>query len=155
MEPVTLTIGDLQVLSDLDSKQFGFLILTEEGNAKKKAIVLKAINYLERVIVRTREKARAKANQDENNQRNNTNANTLADVDAKIYCKLGHLHLLLEGSNLYFTKSFKKLLSVSKVANKNVHDLVEKVVKSSHEFTWPTYLISARHSQFWVLSEMF
>jgi len=96
MEPVTLTIGDLQVLSDLDSKQFGFLILTEEGNAKKKAIVLKAINYLERVIVRTREKARAKANQDENNQRNNTNANTLADVDAKIYCKLGHLHLLLE-----------------------------------------------------------
>ena len=118
MEPVTLTIGDLQVLSDLDSKQFGFLILTEEGNAKKKAIVLKAINYLERVIVRTREKARAKANQDENNQRTNTNANPLADVDAKIYCKLGHLHLLLEGSNLYFTKSFKKLLSVSKWPSK-------------------------------------
>ena len=103
MEPVTLTIGDLQVLSDLDSKQFGFLILSEEGNAKKKAIVLKAINYLERVIVRTREKARAKANQDENNQRtNNPNANNiLGDVDPKIYCKLGHLHLLLEGSKFF------------------------------------------------------
>ena len=100
-----MTIGDLQVLSDLDSKQFGFLILSEEGNAKKKAIVLKAINYLERVIVRTREKARAKANQDDNNNADgrqnskNSSSSQLADVDPKIYCKLGHLHLLLEGSN--------------------------------------------------------
>ena len=101
MEPVTLTIGDLQVLSDLDSKQFGFLVLTEDGNAKKKAIVLKAINYLERVIVRTREKARAKANQQDENVRSNSNSSTLADVDPKIYCKLGHLHLLLEGSILF------------------------------------------------------
>ena len=88
MEPVTLTIGDLQVLSDLDSKQFGFLVLTEDGNVKKKAIVLKAINYLERVIVRTREKARAKANQQDENVRSNSNFSTLADVDPKIYCKL-------------------------------------------------------------------
>ena len=107
-----MTIGDLQVLSDLDSKQFGFLILSEEGNAKKKAIVLKAINYLERVIVRTREKARAKANQDDNNNADgrqnskNSSSSQLADVDPKIYCKLGHLHLLLEGSN------FQNLISL-------------------------------------------
>ena len=87
MEPVTLTIGDLQVLSDLDSKQFGFLHLSEESNSRKKAVVLKAINYLERVIVRTRERYRNK--QDGDNRVN-------PDVEPKIYCKLGHLHLLLE-----------------------------------------------------------
>ena len=122
MEPVTLTIGDLQVLSDLDSKQFGFLVLTEDGNAKKKAIVLKAINYLERVIVRTREKARAKANQQDENVRSNPNSSQLADVDPKIYCKLGHLHLLLEGSKFFFViifvleaflRNFKKVFRIA------------------------------------------
>ena len=89
MEPVTLTIGDLQVLSDLDSKQFGFLHLSEESNSRKKSVVLKAINYMERVIVRTRERYRNKQDGDSNNR-------VSPDVDPKIYCKLGHLHLLLE-----------------------------------------------------------
>ena len=85
-----MTIGDLQVLSDLDSKQFGFLHLTEESNSRKKSVVLKAINYMERVIVRTRERYR-------NRQDNESTTNRVSpDVDPKIYCKLGHLHLLLE-----------------------------------------------------------
>ena len=92
MEPVTLTIGDLQVLSDLDSKQFGFLHLSEESNSRKKSVVLKAINYMERVIVRTRERYRNK----QDGENNSTNNRLSPDVDPKIYCKLGHLHLLLE-----------------------------------------------------------
>ena len=113
MEPVTLTIGDLQVLSDLDSKQFGFLILSDEANAKKKAVVLKAINYLERVIVRTRERARAKAQQEENSRGIN------ADVDPKIYLKLGHLHLLLEDYSKALS-AYQKFMRMTSKANKKV-----------------------------------
>ena len=113
MEPVTLTIGDLQVLSDLDSKQFGFLILTEDQNSKKKAVVLKAINYLERVIVRTRERARAKAQQEENSRAIN------ADVDPKIYLKLGHLHLLLEDFSKALS-AYQKFMRMTSKANKKL-----------------------------------
>jgi tetratricopeptide (TPR) repeat protein len=107
MDPVTLSTGDLQVLSDLDAKQFGFLVLGEEAaNGRKKAVVLKAINYLERVIVRTRERHRARVQQDDNNNAGSRGSNSASnsaasnsaagDVDPKIYCKVGHLHLLLE-----------------------------------------------------------
>ena len=113
MEPVTLTIGDLQVLSDLDSKQFGFLILSDEANGKKKAVVLKAINYLERVIVRTRERARAKAQQEENSRALNS------DVDPKIYLKLGHLHLLLEDYSKALS-AYQKFMRMTSKANKKV-----------------------------------
>lgn len=107
MEQVTLTLGDLQVLSDLDSKQFGFLQLGEEVNARKKAIVLKAINYLERVIVRTRERARNKEDERKN-----------GDVDPKIYSKLGHLHLLLEDYSKALSAYQKYMRMTSKSSKK-------------------------------------
>ncbi len=113
-----MTIGDLQVLSDLDSKQFGFLILSEEQNSKKKAIVLKAINYLERVIVRTRERARAKIAQREDVQNSQQNQ---GDVDPKIYCKLGHLHLLLEDYSKSLS-AYQKFLRLTKSNTKKASD---------------------------------
>ena len=117
MEPVNLTIGDLQVLSDLDSKQFGFLLLSEEANTKKKAVVLKCINYLERVIVRTRERARLKAQQEES--KSNSSSSISADVDPKIYCKLGHLHLLLEDHSKALS-AYQKFMRMTSKSSKKV-----------------------------------
>ena len=48
---------------------------------------------MERVIVRTRERYR---NKQDNERENSTTNRVSPDVDPKIYCKLGHLHLLLE-----------------------------------------------------------
>jgi len=45
-------------LSEIDSQQFGFLKLSDDSNVRKKAIVTKAIKYLERFIVRARERQR-------------------------------------------------------------------------------------------------
>ena len=87
----TLTTVELQVLSELDSTQFGFVRLNEEENARKKGLVLKAIRYLERFIVRSRERQRRAAAEPNNNGKNRPN-----DVNPSLYCKLGHLHLLLE-----------------------------------------------------------
>ena len=87
----TLTTVELQVLSELDSTQFGFVRLNEEVNARKKNLVLKAIKYLERFIVRSRERQRRAAAEPNNNGKNRPN-----EVNPSLYCKLGHLHLLLE-----------------------------------------------------------
>ena len=87
----TLTTVELQVLSELDSTQFGFVRLNEEANARKKSLVLKAIKYLERFIVRSRERQRRAAAEPNNNGKNRPN-----EVNPSLYCKLGHLHLLLE-----------------------------------------------------------
>lgn len=87
----TLTTVELQVLSELDSTQFGFVRLNEESNARKKTLVLKAIKYLERFIVRSRERQRRAAAEPNNNGKNRPN-----EVNPTLYCKLGHLHLLLE-----------------------------------------------------------
>ena len=87
----TLTTVELQVLSELDSTQFGFVRLNEEAGARKKTLVLKAIKYLERFIVRSRERQRRAAAEPNNNGKNRPN-----EINSSLYCKLGHLHLLLE-----------------------------------------------------------
>ena len=92
----SLTTVELQVLSELDSTQFGFVRLNEEENARKKSLVIKAIKYIERFIVRSRERQRRAAAEPNNNGKNRPN-----DVSPSLYCKLGHLHLLLEN----FSKS--------------------------------------------------
>ena len=48
---LTLTINELQIVAELDSRLFGFLKLNDEVNAVKKAAANKAILYLERVLV--------------------------------------------------------------------------------------------------------
>ena len=48
---ITLTINELQIVAELDSRLFGFLKLNDEVNVVKKAAANKAILYLERVLV--------------------------------------------------------------------------------------------------------
>uniref|UniRef100_A0A1B0CHJ8 Uncharacterized protein n=3 Tax=Lutzomyia longipalpis TaxID=7200 RepID=A0A1B0CHJ8_LUTLO len=50
-EEISLSAQELHVLSELDSRQYGFLKLTSPEQAKKQALVLKAIKYLERMLV--------------------------------------------------------------------------------------------------------
>ena len=87
----SLTTVELQVLSELDSTQFGFVRLNEDINARKKSLVVKAIKYLERFIVRSKERQRRAAAEPNNNGKNRPN-----EINPSLYCKLGHLHLLLE-----------------------------------------------------------
>ena len=48
---IVLTINELQIVAELDSRLFGFLKLGEEINVGKVAAANKAILYLERVLV--------------------------------------------------------------------------------------------------------
>ena len=103
-QEITLSTVDLQVLSELDSRQFGFVKLNEEGHAKKKAVALKAIQYLERLIVQ--------ANIQERKKQNETGKQGFT-VDPKTYVKLGHLHLLLEDWSKALS-AYQKFFKLSK-----------------------------------------
>ena len=59
-QEITLSTVDLQVLSELDSRQFGFVKLNDEAHANKKEVAIKAIQYLERVIVQANIQERKK-----------------------------------------------------------------------------------------------
>ena len=88
-DEITLSTTELQVISELDSRLFGFVKLNEEQHARKKGIARKAIQYLERVVVQAHlQESRRKEEQKEERKG--------FVVDPKTYVKLGHLHLLLE-----------------------------------------------------------
>jgi len=86
-DEITLSTTELQLISELDARQFGFVKLNEEVHAKKKATAIKAIQYLERVVVQAHIQDR---------KRQNESSRQGFIVDPKTYVKLGHLHLLLE-----------------------------------------------------------
>lgn len=81
----------IQLINDLFfffSRQFGFLKLNSPEQAKKKALVLKAVKYLERMLIQAQEEKE----KDDIDSINGKETN----IDPKTYCKLGHFHLLLE-----------------------------------------------------------
>lgn len=89
------------------SRQFGFLKLNSSEQAKKKALVVRAIKYLERMLVQAQsEKQRRKADSTKSNLEDSKDDDEDDDeedkgisIDPKTYCKLGHFHLLLEDYN--------------------------------------------------------
>ncbi|KPJ11733.1 Histone demethylase UTY [Papilio machaon] len=85
-EELHLTSQELQVLSELDSRQFGFLKLRGSEHVRTRALVLKAVKYLEGMLVQVKEEERACS----------PGARRDICIDPKTYCKLGHFHLLLE-----------------------------------------------------------
>ncbi|KAK0180295.1 hypothetical protein PV327_005954 [Microctonus hyperodae] len=98
-DDINLTPQELQILSELDSRQFGFLKLNSTEQSKKKALVVRAIKYLERMLVQAQnEKQRRKADSTKGSfdeSKNDEEENGIS-IDPKTYCKLGHFHLLLE-----------------------------------------------------------
>ncbi|CAL4064382.1 unnamed protein product, partial [Meganyctiphanes norvegica] len=153
-DSIILNQDELQILSELDSRQFGFVKLSDPVHVKKRALCLKAVRYLESLIIQ--------ANNNNKNTNNNNNCigdefsnsngtdkdmdspgslvikeeggglgsltslptttlddidkldasisttdidsqsklsilnSSIINIDPKTYCKLGHLHLLLE-----------------------------------------------------------
>lgn len=81
------------------SRQFGFLKLNSTEQTKKKALVVRAIKYLERMLVQAQtEKQRRKADSTKMNadELKEDEEDKGISIDPKTYCKLGHFHLLLE-----------------------------------------------------------
>ncbi|KYN37886.1 Lysine-specific demethylase 6A [Trachymyrmex septentrionalis] len=99
-DDINLTPQELQTLSELDSRQFGFLKLNSPEQAKRKALVVRAIKYLERMLVQAQaEKQRRKADSTKacpDDSKENEDEDKGISIDPKTYCKLGHFHLLLE-----------------------------------------------------------
>ncbi|XP_034943384.1 histone demethylase UTY [Chelonus insularis] len=96
---INLTPQELQILSELDSRQFGFLKLNSPEQVKKKALVVKAIKYLEKMLIQAQaEKQRRKIDgiRSTNCDSKNDEDDKVISIDPKTYCKLGHFHLLLE-----------------------------------------------------------
>ncbi|XP_050313542.1 lysine-specific demethylase 6A isoform X2 [Anthonomus grandis grandis] len=90
-EYITMTAQELHILSELDSRQYGYLLLNQPENAKKKALVQKAIKYLQLMVVQARKHHKEqKENEPQNYQMKQIS------IDPKTWVKLGHFHLLLE-----------------------------------------------------------
>ncbi|XP_074027245.1 lysine-specific demethylase 6A-like [Leptinotarsa decemlineata] len=81
-----MTAQELQVLSELDSRQYGFLLLNQPENAAKKALIRKAVRYLQMMVVQARTQQKSNENESAKN----------ISIDPKTWVKLGHFHLLLE-----------------------------------------------------------
>ncbi|KYM77560.1 Lysine-specific demethylase 6A [Atta colombica] len=99
-DDINLTPQELQTLSELDSRQFGFLKLNSPEQAKRKTLVVRAIKYLERMLVQAQaERQRRKADSTKtcpDDSKENDDEDKGISIDPKTYCKLGHFHLLLE-----------------------------------------------------------
>lgn len=100
---LTLSTTELEVLSELDSSAFGYVKLNEEKHSRKKKLALKAISYMEQIVAlrnfRKRKRPGGEAAEDDlsnNNDKRSAASVSSANVKPKVYCKLGHLHLLLE-----------------------------------------------------------
>ncbi|XP_022258202.1 histone demethylase UTY-like isoform X1 [Limulus polyphemus] len=108
---VALTSQELGILADIDSRHFGFLKLNLPENVKRKALINKAVKYLERVLIhhhQFKEKERLLANKQQNakqeggkvpgqpDQKNEQTISKAKELDPRTYCKLGHFLLLLE-----------------------------------------------------------
>ncbi|KRT84461.1 hypothetical protein AMK59_2976, partial [Oryctes borbonicus] len=89
-DDITMTAQELHILSDLDSRQYGFLQLNTSENSKKKALIVKAVKYLQLMVVQARRQHR----QSENVHQKSGSKNI--SIDPKTWVKLGHFHLLLE-----------------------------------------------------------
>ncbi|CAG5101641.1 Similar to KDM6A: Lysine-specific demethylase 6A (Homo sapiens) [Cotesia congregata] len=102
LNEINLTHQELQILSELDSRQFGLLKLNQPEHAKKKALVVKAIKYLEKMLIQAqaeqtkKRKRKADCLDDENYKDKFDDEDKGISIDPKTYCKLGHFHLLLE-----------------------------------------------------------
>ncbi|XP_014681002.1 PREDICTED: histone demethylase UTY-like [Priapulus caudatus] len=94
MQPVqedsVLTPQEMTLLAEYDSRLYGFLKLNTVEESPKKTLIMKAVQYLEKVLADNRlfqemeKKTKPKCD------------STEKLVNPKTYCKLGHLHLLLE-----------------------------------------------------------
>lgn len=92
-EDIIMTSQELHVLSELDSRQYGFLILTSAENCKKRALVVKAIKYLQLMVIQAQRQRLHHENEGNNIQ--SAFAKKIS-IDPKTWVKLGHFHLLLE-----------------------------------------------------------
>jgi len=108
-EHIVLSVNELQIIGELESRQFGFLKLNDEENSIKKAAALKAIKYLERVLVQANLQERKKRAAGDGNERSRTGFS----VEPKTYVKLGHLHLLL-GNYTKALSAYQKYYRISK-----------------------------------------
>lgn len=91
LEDITITPQELHILSELDSRQYGFLLLNQPENAKKNALVQKALKYLQLMVIQARQQQKLR----NENEPNNYQAKSIS-IDPKTWVKLGHFHLLLE-----------------------------------------------------------
>lgn len=80
----------MSLLADYDSRLYGFLKLNTVEEAPKKTLITKAVQYLEKVLVDNR----LFQEMEKKTKPNSESSEKL--VNPKTYCKLGHLHLLLE-----------------------------------------------------------
>ncbi|EAU76301.1 AGAP008504-PA, partial [Anopheles gambiae str. PEST] len=62
---LSVSTQELQALASLDSRQYGFLKLSAPENLKKKALVLKAVKYLERMLIQAYNQKKKAHNEDD------------------------------------------------------------------------------------------
>ncbi len=84
-----LSPSEFELLSELTSRQFGYVRMEEEANLRKKRTAVKTVALLEQELAAARDARK------EGEGGASTSASS-PPQDATIYRKLGHLHLLLE-----------------------------------------------------------
>lgn len=98
----SLTSEELHSLAEIDSTLYGFFKLGTPDYDKKKALMVKGVKYLEKALVAFHQARKAQSTVGKNKLKSADLDNNIGEKDShkelyiKIFCKLGHLNLLLE-----------------------------------------------------------
>uniref|UniRef100_A0A182K039 TPR_REGION domain-containing protein n=1 Tax=Anopheles christyi TaxID=43041 RepID=A0A182K039_9DIPT len=76
---LSVSTQELQALASLDSRQYGFLKLSAPENLKKKALVLKAVKYLERMLIQAYNQQKAHNEDDKTREESGTGEEALSE----------------------------------------------------------------------------
>uniref|UniRef100_A0A336L122 CSON002556 protein n=1 Tax=Culicoides sonorensis TaxID=179676 RepID=A0A336L122_CULSO len=74
-DEINLSMQELQILSELDSRLYGFMKINAPENAKKKEMLVKAVKYLERMLIQVQQQQRENDGiDDDESDRDKTNS---------------------------------------------------------------------------------
>ncbi|XP_050076516.1 histone demethylase UTY [Anopheles maculipalpis] len=80
----SVSTQELQALASLDSRQYGFLKLSAPENLKKKALVLKAVKYIERMLIQAYNQKKAHDDEADKRKEKSSGGTGLVDGGVKI-----------------------------------------------------------------------
>uniref|UniRef100_A0A182MSB9 Uncharacterized protein n=1 Tax=Anopheles culicifacies TaxID=139723 RepID=A0A182MSB9_9DIPT len=79
----SVSTQELQALASLDSRQYGFLKLSAPENLKKKALVLKAVKYIERMLIQAYNQKKAHDDEKQSKEKSSEEAGLSEGVKIK------------------------------------------------------------------------
>lgn len=123
LDEINISTQELQALALLDSRQYGFLKLSAPENDKKKVLVLKAVKYLERMLIQAHNQKEQQDNTDQAEEKDVPKADA-SEVSRSGTLAAGDVKIKTEADN---AKAIGTNLQADLSTDVEMKDLTEKV----------------------------